>query len=141
MADLTDSLDDDVSSFSGSDALITAFMAEDYPRTGSATTLREAAIELDKAGHGIIVIGDGSDIEGVVSERDILRAVALGVDLDETTVADVESRDLKWALPDSNVGEVVEEMMEGYIRHVLVGEAGELVGVVSMRDLLAAYLD
>ncbi len=141
MTDLTDSLDDEVVNFSGADAPITAFMSEEVALVDPTTTLRDAAIVLDTEGHGIMVVGDIDNVEGVVSERDVLRAVALGIDLDRSTVADIESTHLKWATPDSTVGEVVEEMMEGYIRHVLVGDETGLVGVVSMRDVLAAYLD
>ena len=81
-------------------------------------------------------------MQGVGSERDIVRCVALGVDLDETTVEAIESEDLKWATQGTTVADVVEEMMENYLRHVLIaGEGGQLVGVASMRDLMAAYLD
>jgi CBS domain-containing protein len=68
--------------------------------------------------------------------------VAQGVDLDATTVGAVESEDLKWATRDATVAEVVEEMMEHYLRHVLIAgdEPAHVVGVVSMRDLMAAYL-
>ena len=64
----------------------------------------------------------------------------MGLDLDETPVSTVESTHLKWATPDSMVGEVVGEMMNNYVRHVLVGDDAELVGMVHMRDMLAAYL-
>ena len=78
---------------------------------------------------------------GVVSERDIVRCVALGVDLDATTVETIESEDLKWAAQGSSVDTVAEEMMENYLRHMLIADdTGLLVGVVSMRDLLTAYL-
>lgn len=141
MTDLTDPLDGEVQSFSGPDAHITGFMSDDYATVAPTTTLRQATVALEDSGHGIMIVGSADAVEGVVSERDVLRAIAHDVDLDTTTVAEIESKHLKWAMPDSRVGEVVAEMMEGYIRHVLVGDAGRLVGVVSMRDLLAAYLD
>ena len=141
MSDLTGQLDEDIMSFTGGDALITAFMAEEVTIAESTTTLRDAAVALETAGVGILVVGTRDIVEGVVSERDLLRAVARDIDLDATTVAEVESTNLMWATPDSTVGEVVEEMMEGYIRHVLVGDESGLVGTVSMRDVLAAYVD
>ncbi len=141
MERLTDGLDEDVVMFTGGDAVITAFMGDDVVTAEPDTTLREAASILDEAGHGLLVVGHDGAVEGVVSERDILHAVAHKVDLDTTPVAAVESKHLMWATPDSTVGEVVEEMMEGYVRHVLVGDQTGLLGVVSMRDVLAAYLD
>jgi CBS domain-containing protein len=141
MTDLTEQLDEEILSFAGGDARITAFMAEEVTIAASTTTLRDAAVALEAAGVGILVVGTRDVVEGVVSERDVLRAVARNIDLDSTTVAEVESTHLMWATPDSTVGEVVEEMMEGYIRHVLVGDESGLVGIVSMRDVLAAYLD
>jgi CBS domain-containing protein len=103
------------------------------------TTLRQAAVALEEAGVGCLVVGTAENVEGVVSERDILRAVADGVDLDATPVREVESRHLMWATTDSTVEEVVDEMMGNYVRHVLVGEDHRLVGMVSIRDVLAAY--
>lgn len=135
------SLDDEVVSFSGSDAPITSFMSDEVVLTEATASLRDVAVALESAGVGIAVVGTRDEVEGVVSERDVLRAVARGIDLDTTTVAEVESTHLMWATPDSKVGEVVEEMMQGYIRHVLVGDELGLVGVVSMRDVLTAYLD
>ena len=70
-----------------------------------------------------------------------MSAVALGLDLDQTTVAGIESQELMWAATTSSIDDVAEEMLENYLRHVLVrGDDGSLVGVVSMRDLLVAYL-
>lgn len=126
---------------SGSRALITAYMSDEIVALDPSTTLHQAAVALEEAGVGCMVVGSPEAVEGVVSERDILRAVAAGVDLDTTLVTAVETTDLKWATPDSTIGEVVEEMMENYVRHVLVGENRRLVGMVSIRDVLAAFLD
>jgi CBS domain-containing protein len=87
-----------------------------------------------------VVIGAVDAVDGVVTERDIVRVLATGLDPDRATVADIESRTLQWAGTDATVGDVAEEMMEGYVRHVLVGEAGRLQGIVSMRDVVTAYL-
>jgi CBS domain-containing protein len=76
---------------------------------------------------------------GVVSERDIVRAVAQGLDVDQLTVGDIASRDVVWIDADHDIGDAAEEMMEDYVRHVLVRDERGLVGVLSMRDVLAAY--
>ncbi len=131
----------DVPTFGGGEASIAAFTNDEPIVISAETTLRDAALMLDTEGVGLLVVGTSTWVDGVVSERDIVRAVAAGVDLDATVVADVESTDLKWATPESTVAQVAEEMMSTYVRHVLVGDAGSLVGVVSMRDLLAAFLN
>jgi CBS domain-containing protein len=123
----------------GGRATITAYMSDEVVALDPTATLREAAVALEEAGVGCVVVGTREAVEGVVSERDILRAVAEGVDLDATPVSEVESRHLMWATTDSTVEEVVDEMMGNYVRHVLVGEDHRLVGMVSIRDVLAAY--
>lgn len=138
---MSDDIDFDDDFTTAGAAPVESFMSEEVVICANTTTMREAARLLHEAGVGMLVVGTRTAVEGVVSERDVLRAVADGADLDAGTVADIESRTLKWATPTSTVDDVVEEMMEGYIRHVLVaGDGGELVGIVSMRDLLSAVL-
>jgi CBS domain-containing protein len=127
-------------SFRGADAPVTMFMADDVIMLDPGTSLRHAAQTIVEASIGCIVVGTPGAIEGIMSERDIVRAVANGLDLDTTTVADVESTRLVWAPADASIDTVATEMMEDYVRHVLVGEAGEVAGVVSMRDVIAAYV-
>jgi CBS domain-containing protein len=74
----------------------------------------------------------------VLSERDVVRAVADERDQTATTVADVMTQDLRWCDIDATVGEVAAEMMTHYVRHLLLQEAGSLAGIVSIRDLLGA---
>jgi CBS domain-containing protein len=126
----------------GGGPAVELFVGETVPMVDPSTTLREAAVRLRDAEVGLLVVGTVDAVQGVVSERDIVRSVALGVDLDTTTVEAVESEDLKWATRETSVAEVAEEMMENYLRHVLIaGDDGQLIGVASMRDLLAAFLD
>ncbi len=118
------------------------FMGDSIAMIEPTASLRAAAERLHSAEVGLIVVGTAEAVKGVVSERDIVRAVAHGVDLDNTTVENIESEDLKWATRGTSVADVIEEMMEHYLRHVLIaGDDGQLVGVASMRELVAAYLD
>lgn len=133
---LLDAFDDDVSG----GATIASYVSDSVVTTRAGASLREAAALLDQEGVGCVVVGAATDVEGVISERDIVRAVAAGLDLDAVTVGALETKTLKWATPDSDVAAVASEMLENYVRHVLVGEDGSIVGVVSMRDLLGAFL-
>lgn len=117
------------------------FMGETPTTVEPSTTIRAAAARLRDAEVGLLVVGTIEAVQGVVSERDIVRCVASGADLDATTVETIESEDLKWATADTSVADVIEEMMENYLRHVLIADdEGVLVGVASMRELMSAYL-
>ena len=125
----------------GGDQPVELFMRDTVTVIDPSASLREAANRLQSDEVGIVVVGTADAVKGVVSERDIVRCVALGVDLDATTVEAVESENLKWAAQGSTVDTVAEEMMENYLRHMLIADdAGRLVGVVSLRDLITAYL-
>src|SRR6056297_2572622 len=123
------------------DRAVELFMGDEAAMIEPSLSVRQAAERLREDEVGLLVVGDAVHVQGVVSERDIVRCVAAGVDLDTTTVEAIESEDLKWATRTTSVADVIEEMMEHYLRHVLIaGDDGELVGVASMRDLVAAYL-
>jgi CBS domain-containing protein len=131
---------DDVGAIGGRRAVV-GFVSEETTRIAPGTSLRQVAEALRTADVSLAVVADDTQVYGVVSERDIVGAVALGLDLDATAVETIEAEDLKWATADSTVDDVAEEMLENYLRHVLVGnDDGSLLGVVSMRDLLTAYL-
>jgi CBS domain-containing protein len=123
----------------GEDAPITTFMSDALVTVAATASLREAATIIADASVGCVVVGTIDDVDGVISERDIVRAVADGLDLDTTTVAEVESTTLVWAPSTATIASVAEEMMEDYVRHVLVRDEDHLVGIVSMRDVLSAY--
>jgi CBS domain-containing protein len=127
-------------SFRGPDAPITTYMADEVVTVGPDATLRRAAEVIAEASIGCIVVGTVDEAEGVLSERDVVRAIAEGRDPDTTTVAEIESTRLVWATTDATIASVANEMMEDYVRHVLVGDDGTVAGIVSMRDVITAYL-
>lgn len=115
-----------------------------YPES----TLRSVAQTLSEEWVGAAVVrgtrppgAPGSRAEGVVSERDIVRAFANGLDLDGTRAQDVMTLDLACATPDESVLEVAARMLDNEIRHMPVVEDGVVVGVVSERDVLRVFVD
>jgi CBS domain-containing protein len=118
---------------------VRALSADSVLRVDAGSDLWSVAAALAAADVGLLVIGQGSDVGGVVSERDVVRALAAHRGVGETTAADIANRDLVWCDAQADVADVAEEMMERYVRHVLVEEDGQLVGIVSARDLLGAY--
>ena len=105
-------------------------------------SIRDAASMLDAEAIGLLLLRDDSGITGVLSERDVVRAVASGADLNGPASGIGSDRTLHWADPNASVADVAMEMMESYVRHVLIAGADkEPVGIVSMRDLLAIIVD
>jgi len=103
-------------------------------------TLHEVADALVAAGVGALVVGDGDDPAGIISERDIVDALAQRRDPATTSASAFAATTLVWCDADATVAEVAVRMMECWVRHILVERAGRLVGVVSARDLLGAYI-
>ncbi len=116
-----------------------AFAADGVARVAPDVDLWHLAGALIEADVGALAVGDVDDVLGVVSERDVVRALAERRDLSATTAGDIAHTHLVCCDADSTVAEVAEEMMEHYVRHVLVEEDGRMIGMVSARDLLGAY--
>ena len=126
--------------FDGPEAPVLTYVStDDIVTIASAATVRAAASVIVEQSVGMLVIGTTDAVFGVVSERDIVRAVADALDLDTTSVADIGSRELVWIDADDSIGDAAEEMMKDYVRHALVRDETGLVGVLSMRDVLSAY--
>jgi CBS domain-containing protein len=133
------STESDGTAFQGPDAPVRIFVSADVITIAPTASLREAARAIADASIGMLVIGTADNIQAVVSERDIVRAVAEGLDLDSVPVIDIGSSELVWVDADEFIGAAAEEMMKDYVRHALVRDEGGLVGVLSMRDALSAY--
>jgi CBS domain-containing protein len=103
-------------------------------------TLSEVAAELAADEVGVVLVDDPRGVLGLLSERDLVNAVAGGQDLDEVTAADAMTTDLVWADPKATVREVADLMLEAGVRHVPVGDGRVAIGVVSIRDVLAVLL-
>jgi CBS domain-containing protein len=101
-------------------------------------TLREVAGVLIGNSIGAVVVGSQDEPVGIVSEHDIVRAVADGVD-PATTAADIAHTELFWTQATTTVAAVAVQMMDQYVRHMLVEDGGRLSGIVSARDLLGVY--
>ena len=118
---------------------VSALIGSPVVRVAENLSLRQVAEALMRADVGAVVVGDDMSASGVVSERDISRAVANGLDVDVIPAVDVAQSPLIWCDTTSTVAEVAAEMMEHWVRHVLVEQGGRLVGIVSARDLLGLY--
>jgi CBS domain-containing protein len=100
-------------------------------------SLGVAASRMDYNEIGALVVKDGSRTIGILSERDVLHAVAEDRDLDGTTVAEFMTEDVIPVKLDADVGQAAAAMVSLGARHLPVMGRGEIVGMVSARDLLA----
>lgn len=89
---------------------------------------------------GLVVVRGGEPLAGVVSERDIVVAVAEGVDLDADRAGDLMTLQTMSVEADRPVSEAARMMVDGGVRHLPVTNGDRVVGVLSMRDVLAAYV-
>ena len=99
-------------------------------------SLDQAAKRMWEQQTGSILLVDGDRLLGILTERDVLRAVAEGREL-STPVSEVMSKDLVTVDPSTTLRDAARIMADRWIRHLPVIDHDRLVGVVSQRDLAA----
>ncbi len=88
---------------------------------------------------GAVVVIEGDSIRGILSERDVLRLGARGPQLlSTTTIFETMTRDVIVGLPDDEIHEAMGVMTQNRIRHLPIVRDGQLVGIVSIGDLVNA---
>ena len=109
---------------------------------GPDATVFEAIGRMVEHNVGSILVTEGDALQGIFTERDYLRRIALqGRTSRETRVGDVMTADLVTVSPDETVDRCLATMTERKIRHLPVLRDGELLGVVSIGDLVRARLE
>lgn len=101
-------------------------------------SVRQAARAMTDRGVGSAVVLTGDTLAGILTERDVLKAVADGADLDATPAKEIMTADVVTVGPDWEVYEAAAEMADKHIRHLVVAEDDRVAGVLSVRDLLLA---
>jgi CBS domain-containing protein len=102
----------------------------------SDESLGDAAGSMQYNEVSALPVFDGERLVGIVTERDVVRAVADGVDLQETAVADYMTADPVWIFPDCSVRDAANRMLELGVRHLPVMVGDRVLGMISIRDLL-----
>jgi CBS domain-containing protein len=114
-------------------------MTEATITDSAADTLRSAAERMWRNQTGSLLVMDGGRLTGIITERDLMRAVALGADLETATVDEAMTTEVFTVPPDMPLREAAREMAVRWIRHLPVVEDGRVLGVVSMRDVTGIF--
>jgi CBS domain-containing protein len=100
------------------------------------TSVAEVARLMRDEDLGVVLVTDGDDLRGVVTDRDlVVRCLSRGGDPEQTTVAGACSDELVTVGPDEDLGQAVELMREHSVRRIPVVDHGRPVGIVSLGDL------
>jgi signal-transduction protein with cAMP-binding, CBS, and nucleotidyltransferase domain len=107
---------------------------------GPSHTLREAAAKMVEKNTGAALVSDADlPAPGIVTERDLLVSVGAGQDPDAERVCDHMSEGVIAAAPDWNLERAAAEMSRRGVRHLVVFEGPDAVGVLSMRDIVRVW--
>lgn len=115
-------------------------MSEVSVTVGPSHTLRQAATAMVERNVGAaLVFDDEAPTPGIVTERDLLRAVGSGEDPDEAVVGRHMTESVITAAPDWSLEHAAAEMSRRSVRHLVVFDEGEVVGILSMRDIVRVW--
>lgn len=117
-------------------------MSEPVLTVGPGHTLREAATLMAARHIGSAVVHDPErQGPGIITERDIMLSLGAGESPDEELVETHMAGDVIFASPDWSLDDAAEAMISHGFRHLAVVSGGELVGMLSMRDLVRCYVE
>jgi hypothetical protein len=124
---------------SGEPSLADVAVAAD--RIDGSTSLRGAAVALARSAVGAVLVQERGSPPTLVSQQDLLAALAAGADPDVVWVADIAPGTATWAARDERLSRLAESMRDGMVQHVLVRDRNGLVGIAGLTDVLAAIVD
>jgi CBS domain-containing protein len=105
------------------------------------TTVRDAVRAMATHKIGAVMVGEGSRLTGIFTERDLaFKVVAAGRDPDTVRLAEVMTRDPDTLRPDDSAHDALQRMSQRGYRHLPVVDGGHIVGMVSVRDIYGAML-
>jgi CBS domain-containing protein len=116
-------------------------MSRDLLAVDTGVSIADVARRMVERNVGaVLVLGEDERLAGILTERDLMRAVARGV-RDEALVGDCMTRDPETIAPDESTDHAAVLMIHGGFRHLPVVEGEAVVGMISIRDLVALVLE
>ena len=107
----------------------------------SDTTVRQAVMLISQANVGSIIVKDGEEVKGIFTERDVLqRVISKKKDPDTTLLGEVMSSPVKSCGLNDDVSEIAGLLTDEHIRHLAIIEDGALIGLIGLRDVMAAKI-
>ncbi len=110
------------------------------PRMPAGSTLREVAVSLAGSSGGAVLVYEGEELAGIVTDRDLVRSLAGGADADEVWAADVVPAETVLGSPDDTIVASADVMVRAGIHHLPLARDGQVVGMIDAPRLLAAVL-
>ena len=108
----------------------------------SATSVTDIARVIASRRIGAVVVCDDDGLVGIVSERDVVKAIsAQGEVALRLTASDIMTRDVTTATLLTTIDEAMAMMNAGYFRHLPVVQNGKMVGIISVRDVVRAHIE
>lgn len=120
--------------------VIANHMSRDLLVIDSDERVSEAARRMVGRGVGAVLIMDGDRLEGILTERDVLKAVATGL-AEDARVREWMTRHPETIEASEATGQAAALMIHGGFRHLPVLEGGAVAGIISIRDLMRVTLD
>ena len=114
-------------------------MATDLLTVEPDARLAEAARRMAQRGVGAVLVLEGERLAGILTERDLLKAVAAGF-TEEARVSEWMTRQPETVEPDETTDQAASLMIHGGFRHLPVVEGGRVIGILSIRDLMRVAL-
>ena len=116
-------------------------MSDTVLTVGPGHSLRDASRQMADRNVGAAIVLDPEEpAPGIITERDVLLSVGAGEDPDSERVSDHLSANLTFAAPDWSLERAAEAMVRGGFRHLVVVAEGEIIGVLSMRDIVRCWV-
>jgi CBS domain-containing protein len=119
---------------------VSSCMARDLLTVDPGLSIAEVAQRMVERNVGAVLVLEEGRLAGIMTERDLMRAVARGV-RDEATAAECMTRDPETIEPDATTEHAAVLMIHGGFRHLPVVEGGVVVGMLSIRDLVQVVLE
>ena len=102
------------------------------------TTIRESGLKMIELGVDGILVLENQTISGMITQKDIMKAISEGLDL-SSTVNSIMSKPLITISSDANVGKAIKKMKENNIRRLIVKDDSDIKGIITQKKIFGYY--